>query len=763
MARTDADRDLGDHGHDHGGACHGATTAPKSPPDAIRKGLTYLVRGLDCVEEVAILRREIGPLVGGEEHLAFNVLDGTMTVLGQAKTTTPASVVAAVGRTGMEAEVWRSGRDRPDGDQGHRRVQVWLTALSGLSVAVGFAIHVWLSGTFLNALDLLSAHAGQAVPLAEKGAYALAIALGARFVVVKALSAARRLRPDINLLMVIAVCGALGIGEWFEAATVTFLFSLSLALEGWSIGRARRAIAVLLDLAPPTARLKLDDGEERDVPAVEVPVGSRFVVMPGEKIPLDGEVAAGASAVDQAPITGESVPAAKRIGSSVFAGTINGEGVLEVESTKSANDTTLAHIIRLVEEAHSRRAASEQWVEKFARVYTPVVIVLAVAVFLIPPLVVGASWEDWFYRALVLLVIACPCALVISTPVSIVSALASAARQGVLVKGGIHMEAPARLKAFAFDKTGTLTMGEPEVVGIVPFNGHTDEELLARAAALEARSGHPLAAAITTHARERGVRPGLAEEVTVLPGRGVTGLYEGRAFWLGSHRYLVERGQDAPEVSQRAEDLERSGQTVLAVGNDSHVCGLIAVADRVRPEAAAVIRELRQAGIEHIAMLSGDNRATAESIARQTGVDEVHAELLPADKVAVVESMVERYGAVAMLGDGVNDAPALGRANLGIAMGAIGSDAAIETADIALMSDDLTKLPWLVRHSRRTLAIIHQNIAFSLAVKAAFAVLTLAGYASLWAAIAADVGATLLVVANALRLLRARIGQIDYS
>ena len=249
MARTDADRDLGDHGHDHGGACHGATTAPKSPPDAIRKGLTYLVRGLDCVEEVAILRREIGPLVGGEEHLAFNVLDGTMTVLGQAKTTTPASVVAAVGRTGMEAEVWRSGRDRPDGDQGHRRVQVWLTALSGLSVAVGFAIHVWLSGTFLNALDLLSAHAGQAVPLAEKGAYALAIALGARFVVVKALSAARRRRPDINLLMVIAVCGALGIGEWFEAATVTFLFSLSLALEGWSIGRARRAIAVLLDLA----------------------------------------------------------------------------------------------------------------------------------------------------------------------------------------------------------------------------------------------------------------------------------------------------------------------------------------------------------------------------------------------------------------------------------------------------------------------------------------------------------------------------------
>ena len=342
----------------------------------------------------------------------------------------------------------------------------------------------------------------------------------------------------------------------------------------------------------------------------------------------------------------------------------------------------------------------------------------------------------------------------ISTPVSIVSALASAARQGVLIKGGVHIETPARIKAFAFDKTGTLTLGAPAVVGVFPLNGHSEAELLARAAALEALSGHPLARAITAYARDRGVRPEPARDVRVLPGKGVTGLYEGAAFWLGSHRYVVERGQQTGRIEARADDLARAGKTVIAIGNDDHVCGLIAVADGVRPQAAAVVRELHQAGIRCIAMLTGDNLATAESIAAATGIDEVHAELLPADKVSVVEAMAEKYGPVAMLGDGINDAPALGRADLGIAMGAIGSDAAIETADIALMSDDISRLPWLVRHSRRTLAVIRQNIAFSLAVKAAFTVLTLAGFASLWAAIAADVGASLVVVANGLRLLR---------
>jgi Cd2+/Zn2+-exporting ATPase len=586
-------------------------------------------------------------------------------------------------------------------------------------------------------------------------AYAAAIGFGGRYVVVKAWYALRGLRPDMHLLMTIAVAGAIGIGEWFEAATVTFLFALSLVLEGWSVGRARHAIGQLLDLAPATVRVRADDGAEREVPAAEAPVGARFVVRPGERLALDGRVVSGASAVNQAPITGESIPVPKEAGAEVFAGTVNGDGLLVVESTKAAEDTTLAHIIRLVEQAHSRRARVERWVERFARVYTPAVILLAAAVFLAPPLLLGGAWEDWFYRALVLLVIACPCALVISTPVGIVAALAAAARHGVLIKGGSFIEQPARLAAIAFDKTGTLTLGEPKVAGIVPLDGHTEEELLERAAALEAHSTHPLARAIVDHAAERGVVAAASEDARVLAGRGVTGSFEGETFWLGSHRYLLERGQETADLSARAEALERDGCSVVVIGNDRHVCGLIAVADGPRPEAASTLDALRAAGVQHLVMLTGDNRATAEAVAREVGIDEVRAELLPEDKVAAVEDLASNYATVAMVGDGVNDAPAMARASFGIAMGAAGSDAAIETADIALMTDDLAKLPWLVGHSRRTLGIVRQNIVFSIGVKVVFVVLTFAGLATLWGAIAADVGASLLVVANALRLLRA--------
>jgi Cd2+/Zn2+-exporting ATPase len=355
----------------------------------------------------------------------------------------------------------------------------------------------------------------------------------------------------------------------------------------------------------------------------------------------------------------------------------------------------------------------------------------------------------------VLLVIACPCALVISTPVSIVASLAASARAGVLVKGGAHIELPARLKAIAVDKTGTITRGEPEVVRVVPFGDHTEAELLARAAALEARSTHPLARAVLRYVETKGIALAPALDVQVLKGKGLIGTFDGKPFWFGSHRYVIERGQDTPEVARQAETLEADGKTVLVVGNARHVCGVIAVADTIRPEARNIIEQLHAAGIAHVVMLTGDNRVTAEAIAREVGIDEVHAELLPEDKVNKVDELVARYGTVAMVGDGVNDAPALARSTLGIAMGAIGSDAAIETADVALMTDDISKLPWLVRHSRRTLRIIRQNIAFSLGVKAMFVVLTFAGVASLWAAIAADVGALLLVVANALRLLRA--------
>jgi len=407
----------------------------------------------------------------------------------------------------------------------------------------------------------------------------------------------------------------------------------------------------------------------------------------------------------------------------------------------------------MVGSAQSRRAPSEQWVEKFARIYTPVVMALAIAIFLAPPLLLGGAWDVWFYRALVLLVIACPCALVISTPVTIVAALAGAAKQGVLVKGGTHLETPAHLKAVAMDKTGTLTEGRPQVVEIVPLGGRNETDILGLAAALEARSGHPIARAILAKAEEFKIAAEPAEAVQAIAGRGVTGRVAGREIWLGSRRYLAERGISSDTVLQQADALSSAGRTIVGVGEGQEVWGLVAVADAVRPEARDIVTALHRAGIKHVVMLTGDNRATAEAIAKQTGIDEVRAELLPADKVVAVEDLVRRYGTVAMVGDGVNDAPAMGRANLGIAMGAMGSDAAIETADVALMSDDLSKLPWLVRHSRATLTVIRQNVAFSIAVKLVFTALTVIGLASLWGAIAADVGASLLVVLNGLRLL----------
>ena len=753
-----------DHeGHDHGpgGHAHAADAccadheqpAESTPRQPIGDGrIAFKIQGMDCAEEVDVLRREVGPLVGGEDRLAFDVLNGKMAVSELPAGVSAETIRQAVARTGMRAETWDRGRQRStDADNRQRRIQAAFTVASGGAILAGIAVHAWMSGSILAAFGI-GTGAALGVPTAAIAAYLLAVALGSRFVVIKAWFAARRMRPDMNLLMVVAVLGAIAIGEYLEAATVSFLFALSLALESWSVGRARRAIAALLDLAPPT--VNLIDGGERQVAAAEVPVGARFAVKPGERIPLDGRVIEGTSHVNQAPITGESLPVTKEPGAEVFAGTINGDGALTLESTKRAEDTTLAHIIRLVEEAQSQRAESQQWVDRFARVYTPAVMVLAIVVAIAPPLLFGVLWSDWIYRALVLLVIACPCALVISTPVSIVAALAASARAGVLVKGGIHLETPARLRAIAFDKTGTLTEGRPRVAVIEALNSHTVEELLERAAALEARSSHPLARAILEHAQSRGVVPIAAADVQIIPGKGVTGRFDGRSFWLGSHRFLEERGGESAEVHERVEGLEAQGKTVIVVGNDDHVCGIIALADSVRPDAAAMLQELRGMGIEHLVMLTGDNRTTAETIAEATGIDEVHAELLPADKVAAIESLVGTYGQVAMIGDGVNDAPAMSRATLGIAMGAIGSDAAIEAADIALMSDDLAKLPWLIRHSRRTLAIIRQNIAFSLAVKMAFALLTFVGLASLWGAIAADVGASLLVVANGLRLLR---------
>lgn len=719
----------------------------------------FKVHGMDCGDEVAALKREVGPVVGGEDKLAFDLVNGRMSVLGRADALPIERIEQAVLRTGMTAELWQEGAtsDATIAEGRRRRTQTLLTTASGLLAATGLALHAVLGGGLAAAVGAVETTGG--TPLPAIAAYVLAILFAVRYVAPKALLSAQRLRPDMNLLMVVAVAGAIGIGEWFEAATVSFFFALALALEAWSLGRARRAVAALMELAPTVARVRRPDGNETEVPAGNVAVGAHIVVRPGDKIPLDGRVIAGESEVNQAPITGESVPVPVEPGKEVFAGTINGEGALEIQTTKAAQDTTLARIIRMVGSAQSRRAPSEQWVEQFARVYTPAVMILALVVFSVPPLVFGGAWEPWFYRALVLLVIACPCALVISTPVTIVAALAGAAKQGVLVKGGVHLETPAKLKAIAMDKTGTLTEGRPKVVELVPLGTRTEAELLEFAAALEARSEHPLARAILDKARERGIAVAPAVSVQAVRGKGVTGRVGARDAWLGSRKYLEERAKTAamPEVMLSADRIAGAGRTVVAVGDENSILGLIAIADAVRPEAKRIVAELHAAGVERVVMLTGDNRATAEVIARETGVDEVQAELLPEDKVAAIERLVGHFhkssGAVAMLGDGVNDAPAMARADLGIAMGAIGSDAAIETADVALMSDDLSKLPWLIRHSKATLAVIRQNIGFSLAVKLLFTGLTIAGFASLWGAIAADVGASLLVVLNGLRLL----------
>ena len=738
-----------------GCGCAGQAQEALAPPLPTNQpgGVVYRIHGMDCADEIAALKREVGPLVG-EDKLAFDLLNGRMSIDMVPDAALEASIEKAVGRAGLRAEPWIEGAssEAAQAEERRRRIQSWLTAASGVFAALGFAVHAWLGGGIIAAFEA-GEHAAGSTPLPSIILYTLAVLCAVRYVAPKAWLAARRFRPDMNLLMVVAVVGAIGIGAWFEAATVSFFFALALALEAWSLGRARRAVAALMELAPPTARVKLDDGSERDVPAAEIRVGSHIIIRPGDKLPLDGRVAAGESEVNQAPITGESVPVFKTVGDEVFAGTINGEGALDVVTTKAANDTTLAQIIRMVGSAQSRRAPSEQWVEKFARVYTPVVMVLAIAVFLVPPLLLGAGWEVWFYRALVLLVIACPCALVISTPVTIVAALAGSAKQGVLVKGGVHLETPAKLKAIAMDKTGTLTEGRPRVVDVVPLVGRSEDDVLRLAAALEARSEHPIARAILAKAAERGLAAQPADAVQAITGRGMTGRISGREVWLGSRRYLDERKIGSPAVLDQADTLSGAGRTVVAGGDGEEVWGLIAVADAVRAEAKDIVTALHRAGVEKVVMLTGDNQATADAIAKQTGIDEVRAELLPGDKVTAVEDLVRRYGSVAMVGDGVNDAPAMGRASLGIAMGAMGSDAAIETADVALMSDDLSRLPWLVRHSRATLAVIRQNVAFSIAVKLLFTVLTVLGLASLWGAIAADVGASLLVVLNGLRLL----------
>jgi Zn2+/Cd2+-exporting ATPase len=720
--------------------------------DVDADGRSFRVNGLDCAEEVAILQKVLGPPLGGDEHMAFDVLNARMTILDTGNTLTDATILKTVASTGMSASLWDAKSAEADRAK-HLKVQKRFTGLSGGFWLAGLVYHVSETG-LAGAVRLFAGHGAEQMPIVEIILFALAILFGARFVAPKALSSARRLSPDMNLLMIVAVAGGVFLGVFFEAATVAFFFSLSLTLESWSVGRARNAVATLLDLAPPTALVIREDGSEAEIRANLVKIGDRFIVRGGDRIPLDGEVTDGIGAVNQAPITGESALVTKETGDDVYAGTINGEGTLTVRATKAAGDTVLARIIRMVGDAHSRRAPVEQWVAKFARIYTPGVMILAILIATVPPLLFGGAWSFWFYNALVLLVIACPCALVISTPVSIVAALASSARQGVLIKGGAYIEAPSRLRALAMDKTGTITRGEPEVAGVYPLNGTDEKVLLASAAALEARSSHPLARAILDKAAAENIEVKPASDTRSIPGRGVEGRFDVQAIWLGSDRFAREKLGDNADMGELRNKIESSGSTMVTVGAGDKLLGVIEIRDAIRPDAVKIIADLHRLGLEKIVMLTGDNYQTASAVAKQVGIDDVRAELLPEDKVTAVSELADSYDMVAMVGDGVNDAPAMARANFAIAMGAVGSDAAIETADIALMTDDIGKLPWLIRHSRRTMAIIHQNIGVSLAVKALFVGLTAFGMASMWGAIAADVGISLLVVANALRLLR---------
>lgn len=614
-------------------------------------------------------------------------------------------------------------------------------ALSGVLVGVALTTH-WTRAEALS-----------------RGVSIGAMLAGGWFLLPDAWQSLRRFRPDINLLVVIAAIGASVVGQWSEAGTVVFLFGVAEWLEGWADRRARRAVEALLEIAPKTATVNRG-GHFSEVPVEEVKVGETVTVKSGMNIPLDGEVLGGESAVNQAPITGESVPVEKKPGDTVFAGTVNGSGSLKVKVTKAAGDTTLARIIRLVKEAQEQKAPSQRFVDVFARYYTPIVTVVAFLIFLVPPLAFHDEWSVWLYRACVLLIIACPCALVISTPVSIVAGLTALARRGVLVKGGAHLEAVARLRALAVDKTGTITEGRPAVQGVDIVGKYSEDDIIRLAAAIDAHSSHPLAAAVVQHAEKRGVKFARARDYQNRSGRGAQGFIDGHAYFVGNHRFTHELGVCSEDIERRLAAIESKGQSVVVVGHRPHddcageVLGIIGVGDSIRANAGDAVKALHAAGVEKVLMLSGDNQRTATFIARQAGIDEARGDLLPEDKVAAVKALRSQFEVVGMVGDGINDAPAMATATIGIAMGAAGTDAAIETADVALMKDDLSKIAETIRLGRRTLGIIRFNIGFALGLKLLFLVLALLGHTSLWLAIMADTGATLLVVANALRLLR---------
>ena len=687
---------------------------------------------MDCPTEEALIRKKLGGM-REVQSLEFNMMQGILTVVHRAGGL-PA-VQAAIRELGMEAEALEAA-DRQAPDEVESAMPWWPYAAGGLG-ALAAEIMQWAGiPEWAVALVALLAVAVCGLDTYRKGWIAL-----------------RHGNLNINALMSIAVTGALLIRQWPEAAMVMVLFAIAELIEAKSLDRARNAIRSLVQLAPDHATVRQPDGSWIDRPAATVAIGDVVRIKPGQRVALDGTIASGHSTINQAAITGESMPVEKVPGDQVFAGTLNEAGSFEYEVTADAGHSTLARIIEAVESAQSARAPTQRFVDQFARIYTPMVFLVAVAVALVPPLLFAANWLDWIYKALVLLVIACPCALVISTPVTIVSGLAAAARRGILIKGGVYLEQGHSLAVLALDKTGTITHGKPALTDSVRFRAAEAIDSLSIATSLAARSDHPVSNAIAEAGRKSGI--GLLDVTgfAALPGRGVKGTIGGVDYLLGNHRLIHETGVCSPAVEAQLIELEAQGKTVIVLTDGKEPLILLAVADTIKDSSRVAIGALHELGIETV-MLTGDNTRTASAIARQVRIDKALGDQLPADKLQAIEGYIRDGRHVGMVGDGINDAPALARADIGFAMGAAGSDTAIETADVALMDDDLNKIGRFVQISRMTRTVLIQNITLALGIKAVFLVLTMLGYGTMWMAVFADMGASLLVVGNGLRLVR---------
>lgn len=710
----------------------------------------FSIPSMDCPAEEAVIRSRLGKMPG-VTGLSFDLFSRRLTV--EHTLDSEASIAAALMDIGMppsegqQAATDGSQDGHDHAGEGHSvgepvatRLQIALLASSGV-LAFASEVFAWVTKAEKSwpviALAVMSILLG-GLPTLRKGFIAL-----------------RTLTLNINFLMTVAVIGAAAIGSWPEAAMVIFLFAVAELIESYSLERARNAVRALMTLTPETAAVKQPDDSWSEMDAANVATGATVRVKPGERIPLDGKIVSGASAVDQAPITGESIPVEKAVGDQVFAGTINGNGLLEFTTTGGKDETTLARIIKTVQEAQGQRAPTQRFVDSFARVYTPIVCGVALLVAVAPPLLFHQLWMPWIYKALVLLVVGCPCALVISTPVTIVSGLAAAAKRGILIKGGVYLEQGKSIKVIALDKTGTITEGKPNVTDVRSFGALAVDRILLLAASLDAGSDHPVARAVAaawTEERKAQSGPLLAvadfESVT---GKGVKGTIDSRRYFVGNHRFAHERGVCSAEVEAMLGELEAKGQTAIVLTDEESALGVLAVADTPRATSVEAVKELHALGIRTI-MLSGDNQTTAEVIARSVGIDDARGGLLPDDKLKAIDDLLAKHGPVGMVGDGVNDAPALAQATVGFAMGAAGTDTALETADVALMRDDLRGVPEFLALSRRTSAILVQNISFALLAKTVFFILAIVGIATMWMAVLADVGATLVVIANGLRL-----------